>query len=105
MIEWNDIKQFVREMEMRIGETEFEDGVLKRILREEKENVLKTYEERKRGSDDLTKRCRDQLVDRMERMTEKYLRENSERGRVNEMFMKNWMAECRRVREWDANDG
>ena len=84
-------------MRDRIGEKEFEDDDLNKMLKEERERVMKEFEAKKKGNEVLIKRCRSQLVDKLDNLVEKYLRENMERKRKSEMFMGELVTECSKV--------
>ena len=86
-------------MRDRIGEKEFEDDDLNKMLKEERERVMKEFERNKKGNESLIKRCRSQLVDKLDKLVEKYLRENMERKRKNEMFMVELVNTCSKVSE------
>ena len=86
-------------MRDRIGEKEFEDDCLNKMLKEERERVMKEFEAKKKGGESLIKRCRSQLVDKLNNLVEKYLRENMERKRKSEMFMGELVTECNKVSE------
>ena len=86
-------------MRDKIGEKEFEDDDLNKMLKEERERVMKEFEAKKKGNESLIKRCRSQLVDKLNNLVEKYLRENMERKRKSEMFMGELVTECSKVSE------
>ena len=86
-------------MRDKIGEKEFEDDCLNKMLKEERERVMKEFEAKKKGNESLIKRCRSQLVDKLDKLVEKYLRENMERKRKSEMFMGELVTECSKVSE------
>ena len=86
-------------MRDRIGEKEFEDDGLNKMLKEERERVMNEFEANKKGNESLIKRCRSQLVDKLNNLVEKYLRENMERKRKSEMFMGELVTECSKVSE------
>ena len=85
-------------MRDRIGEKEFEDDDLNKMLIE-RERVMKEFERNKKGNEVLIKRCRSQLVDKLDKLVEKYLRENMERKRKSEIYMGELVIECSKVSE------
>ena len=86
-------------MRDKIGEKEFEDDGLNKMLKEERERVMNEFEANKKGNESLIKRCRSQLVDKLDNLVEKYMRENMERKRKSEMFMGELVTECSKVSE------
>ena len=86
-------------MRDRIGEKEFEDDDLNKMLKEERERVMKEFEAKKKGNESLIKRCRSQLVDKLNNLVEKYLRGNMERKRKSEIYMGELVTECSKVSE------
>ena len=86
-------------MRDKIGEKEFEDDDLNKMLKEERKRVMTEFEAKKKGNESLIKRCRSQLVDKLNNLVEKYLRENMERKRKSEMYMRELVIECSKVSE------
>ena len=90
---------FNREMRVKIGEKEYEDDCLNKMLKEERERVMTEFERNKKGNEALIKRCKSQLVDKLDKLVEKYKRENMERKHKNEMFMVELVNTCSKVSE------
>ena len=91
---------FEREVTKQVkADDGYEDEELKKILDEAKEVGLKEFEGKKKGNESLIKRCRSQLVDKLNNLVEKYLRENMERKRKSEMYMGELVTECSKVSE------
>ena len=90
---------FNREMRVKIGEKEYDDDCLNKMLKEERERVMTEFERKKKGNEVLIKRCKSQLVDKLDKLVEKYKRENMERKRKSEMFMVELVNTCSKVSE------
>ena len=77
----------------------YEDVKLKRLLNEAKEAVLKEFEGKKKGSENLCNRSRQQLEEKMEGVMKVVIDKNAERRRVlEEKHMEELVEECSKVR-------
>ena len=77
----------------------YEDEELKKILDEAKEVGLKVFEGKKKGSENLCNRSRQQLEDKMEGVMKMVIEKNAERRRVlEEKHMEELVEECSKVR-------
>ena len=83
----------------------YEDVKLKRLLNEAKEAVLKEFEGKKKGSENLCNRSRQQLEEKMEGVMKVVIDKNAERRRVlEEKHMEELVEECSKVRMIEWND-
>ena len=97
---------FEREVVERIkAEIVYKDEELKKILDEAKEVGLKEFEGRKKGSENLCNRSRQQLEEKMEGVKKVVIEKNAERRRVlEEKHMEEMVEECSKVRMIEWND-
>ena len=92
-------------MAERVKTDGHEDVKLKRLLNEAKEAVLKEFEAKKRGSENLYNRSRQQLEEKMEGVMKVVIDKNAERRRVfEEKRMEELVEECSKVRMIEWND-
>ena len=91
---------FEREVVERVKTEEgYEDDDMKKILDEAKEVVLKEFEGKKKGSENLCNRSRQQLEEKMEGVMKVVIEKNAERRRVfEEKHMEELVEECSEVR-------
>ena len=83
----------------------YEDVKLKRLLNEAKEAVLKEFEGKKKGSENLCNRSRQQLEEKMEGVMKVVIDKNAERRRMlEEKHMEELVEECSKVRMIEWND-
>ena len=97
---------FEREVVERIkAEIVYKDEELKKILDEAKEVGLKEFEGKKKGSENLCNRSRQQLEEKMEGVKKVVIEKNAERRRVlEEKHMEEMVEECSKVRMIEWND-
>ena len=97
---------FEREVAERIkADGGYGDEELKKILDEAKEIGLKEFEGRKKGSENLCNRSRQQLEEKMEGVMKVVIDKNAERRRVlEEKHMEELVEECSKVRMIEWND-
>ena len=97
---------FEREVAERIkAEIVYKDEELKKILDEAKEVGLKEFEGKKKGSENLCNRSRQQLEEKMEGVMKVVIDKNAERRRVlEEKHMEELVEECSKVRMIEWND-
>ena len=97
---------FEKEVAKRIKAEEFyEDVKLKRLLNEAKEIVLKEFEAKKKGSENLCNRSKQQLEEKMEGVMKVETGKNAERRRVfEEKHMEELVEQCSEVRVMEWND-
>ena len=97
---------FEREVTKQVkADDGYEDEELKKILDEAKEVGLKVFEGKKKGSENLYNRSRQQLEEKMEGVMKVVIDKNAERRRVlEEKHMEELVEECSKVRMIEWND-
>ena len=97
---------FEREVTMQVKTDDgYEDEELRKILDEAKEVGLKEFEGKKKGSENLCNRSRQQLEEKMEGVMKVVIDKNAERRRVlEEKHMEELVEECSKVRMIEWND-
>ena len=97
---------FEREVVERVKSDDgYEDEELKKILDEAKEVGLKEFEGKKKGSENLCNRSKQQLEEKMEGVKKVVIEKNAERRRVFEdKRMEELVEECSKVRMIEWND-
>ena len=97
---------FEKEVAKRIkADQAYDDAELKKLLNEAKEVVLKEFEAKKKGSENLCSRSKQQLEEKMEGVMKVEIGKNAERRRVfEEKHMEELVEECSEVRVMEWND-